>query len=194
MPPVGGMKAFGVMALGLALAGCDLGTEGAREVAVLQGQINVRAPLFYCVGLQSARSTRDTAVVLIGRCTSMGGVAAALVTVTVGHAASAGVMAAGGAALGHFFATPAGRHALSRDGRANDVEVLQAGVLDGRLLLHIKDRVAGDSWRAIMGVKGRLVTVSASGAQGAPLTADEGRALVEATLDALQEANPTGGG
>ncbi len=188
------MKAFGVAAMALALAGCDIGSPGAHEVAVLQGEFNVRAPMFYCVGLESARSTKDTAVVLIGRCNAMGGVAAALVTVTVGRFASAGVMLAGGEALGRFMVSPAGRRALSRDGRANDVVVLQSGVVEGRLLLHLKDRVAGDYWRAIVGVKGRLVTVSASGTAGAPLTSDEGRQLVDATLDALLAANPPTGG
>ena len=58
------------------------------------------------------------------------------------------------------------------------------------LLLHLIDISAGDYWRAIAGMNGRLVTVSASGAIGAPLTPDQGRRLVEATLRALLRANP----
>ncbi len=183
-----------LIALGLALTmllvGCDLPTAGAREVSVLKGEITIRAPQFYCVDPQSARSSADTAVVLIGRCNESGHVVAALVTVTVGRFASAGVMLAGGEELRAFMSSNAGRRALSRSGRAADVKILQSGVVDGRLMLHLDDKVAGEYWRAIVGVKGRLVTISASGSQDAPLTSEEGRKLVDQTVDALLKANP----
>ncbi|MEO8244408.1 MAG: hypothetical protein ABI832_19085 [bacterium] len=184
------MRWLGALSLALAVAGCDLATTGARQVTVLQGEITIRAPEFYCVDPQSARGGDDTAVVLIGRCNATGHVAAALVTVTVGRFASAGVMLAGGETLRKFMSSTAGRRALSRSGRAADVQVLQSGVVDGRLILHLKDRVAGEYWRAILGVKGRLVTISANGSQDAPLTSDEGRALVGQTVEALLAANP----
>ena len=68
--------------------------------------------------------------------------------------------------------------------------MLQSGVFEGTLLLHLNDAVAGEYWRAIIGIKGRLVTISASGAEGAPLTADAGRQLVDETVAALIRANP----
>jgi hypothetical protein len=157
---------------------------------VLGGEINVLAPPFYCVGQQASRTQDDTAVVLIGRCTNNGNVAAALLTVTIGRFASGGVMLAGAERLRQFLGSTAGRKALSRTGRAGDVQVLQSGVVDGTLLLHLNDRVAGEYWRAIIGIKGRLVTVSASGAEGAPLTPEAGRRLVDATVAALITANP----
>ena len=79
---------------------------------------------------------------------------------------------------------------MSRSGRAGDVAVLQSGVVDGTLMLHLNDRMAGDYWRAIIGLKGRLVTISASGAEGAPLTPADGQRLVEETVAALIRANP----
>ena len=179
-----------MLLLALLLAACDVGAPAARQVAVLGGEIHVRAPQFYCVDTQTARSAADTAVVLIGRCTNGGHVAAALVTVTIGRFASGGVMLAGTEALRGFMSSPAGRRALSRSGRAQDVQVLESGVVKDRLLLHLNDREAGEYWRAVIGIKGRLVTISASGAEGAPLTSEAGRALVDATVDALIAANP----
>lgn len=177
----------------LALAGCDLvsTTPAARQVSVLDGKIHVRAPQFYCVDTQTARSSADTAVVLIGPCTQGGHVAAALVTVTIGRLASAGVMLAEAETLRAFMSSDAGRRALSRSGRARDVEVLESGVVKGRLLLHLNDRLAGEYWRAVIGINGRLVTISASGAEGAPLTSQAGRKLVDETVDALIAANPS---
>ena len=103
-----------LLGLLLLVAGCDAVAPTTRQVAVLDGAIHVRAPQFYCVDTQSARGGGDTAVVLIGRCTEGGQVAAALVTVTVGRAASAGVMLAGAEALRGFMASPAGRRVLAR--------------------------------------------------------------------------------
>ena len=176
------------LALALGLAACDAG--GVQQVAVLDGEIRVRAPAFYCVDTQSARAGGDTASVLIGRCTASGEVAAALVSVTVGRFASGGVMLAETETLRAFMSSQAGRRALSRSGRAQDVVVLESGVVGGKLLLHLKDRVAGDYWRAVIGIKGRLVTVSASGTGGTPLRPQDGRRLVDQTVDALIAANP----
>ena len=181
------MRAVIGLVLMFGLTACAV--EGVQQVAVLNGALSVRAPASYCVDMASARSASDTASVLIGRCTSGGGVTAALVTVTVGRTASGGVMLAETGALRAFMASEAGRRALARSGRAEDVVVLESGVVEGRLLLHLQDRLAGDYWRAVVAIKGRLVTVSATGAEGAPLRPEEGRRLVARTLDALIAAN-----
>lgn len=174
----------------LALGSCDVASGTTPQVTVLGGEITVRAPQFYCVSEGASRSGDDTTVVLIGRCTEAGQVAAALVTVTIGRFASGGVMLAGAESLRAFLRSSAGRRALSRSGRAGDVAVLQSGVVDGTLLLHLNDRVAGQYWRAIIGIRGRLVTVSATGAEGAPLTPEDGQRLVRQTVAALITANP----
>lgn len=174
----------------LLLVACDVTGTLTRQVTVLSGEIMVKAPQFYCVSEGSSRSSADTAVVLIGRCAENGRVAAALVTVTIGRFASGGVMLAGAGTLREFLRSTAGRKAMSRSGRAGDVAVLQSGVVDGTLMLHLNDRVAGEYWRAIIGLKGRLVTISASGAEGTPLTPEAGQRLVEQTVAALIKANP----
>ena len=174
----------------LVLASCEVPGGMTPQVTVLGGEIVVRAPQFYCVSETASRSGDDTAVVLIGRCTEAGRVAAALVTVTIGRIASGGVMLAGAEPLRAFLRSFAGRTALSRSGRAGDVAILQSGVVDGTLLLHLNDRVAGQYWRAVIGIRGRLVTISATGAEGAPLTPNDGQRLVRQTVAALIKANP----
>lgn len=174
----------------LMTAACDLGAAtGTRSVTILAGAMRVQGPAGYCVGLAGSQ-TDDTAVVLIGPCAANGTVAAALVTVSVGRAASAGVMVAGPQVLADFFSSPPGRRTLSRNGNAADVRILAAAHVGDALLLHLQDRAVGEYWRAILGLNGRLVTVSALGTDTAPLTPDKGRALVDATLKALQTANP----
>ncbi|MEO6301498.1 MAG: cation transport ATPase, partial [Paracoccaceae bacterium] len=159
---------------------------------VLNGTFHVAAPSGYCVDTKASQGRADTAVVLIGRCTAGGQVAAALVSVTIGKSASGGAILAGPAVLAQFFASPDGRRALARDGKADHVQVVAtaAAAAEGTLYLHLNDLIAGEYWRAITTVSGRLVTVSASGAQGAPLTPDQGRSLVTATVRAVQASNP----
>lgn len=99
-------------------------------------------------------------------------------------------MGAGGAELAGYFTSRDGRAALSREGRAADVAVLEAVGSGEAFLLHVRDRAVGDYWRAVTGIRGRLVTVSASGPEGQALSEGEGRALVEAAVAALRRANP----
>lgn len=194
LPPFPMLHRLAVALMGLGLSACVLPiADATRQVAVLGGEVRVRAPEFYCIDTKSARASEDTAVVLIGRCNAAGQVAAALVTVTVGRTASAGVMLAEPEALRAFMSSPAGRRALSRSGQAADVAVLESGVLGGdRLMLHLNDREEGEYWRAILGIKGRLVTISASGAEGVPLTPAQARRLVDQTVAAMRAANPAG--
>lgn len=184
----------GLLALcaALTLSACDAVNplSGPKQVSVLGGSLQVGAPNGYCISPAASQQAANTAVVLIGRCTAEGRVQAALVTVTIGRPASAGVMLAGTQALAAYFASPAGRKALSRDGRLNDVGVIQTVSTENAVLLHVLDRVAGDYWRAVTGLNGRLVTVSANATERAPLTAAQGRKLVEDTLFALHQANP----
>ena len=78
-------------------------------------------------------------------------------------------MAAGGEALVAFFQSDEGRAMLSREGRADDVQVREAVGVGDAFLMHVADRAVGDYWRALAGVRGRLVTISASGPEGQAL-------------------------
>jgi hypothetical protein len=179
------------LAASLALMGCDAvpTAQNLHELSVLDGAITVAAPKGYCIDKDASVSRGAATVFLIGRCNDQGQVAAAVVTLTIGGPASAGVLAAGPQALGEFFASEAGRKVLARDGDQDHVKIVQMQS-DGRgLLLHLNDDVAGDYWRAITGIKGRLVTISASGVAGATLTPAQARILVTDTMALLDKRN-----
>ena len=107
------------LGVSLALMGCEAVPTGQNlhELAVLDGAITVAAPKGYCIDKDASVSRGAATVLLIGRCNDQGQVAAAVVTLTIGGPASAGVLAAGPQALGEYFASNAGRKVLARDDR-----------------------------------------------------------------------------
>jgi outer membrane murein-binding lipoprotein Lpp len=188
---------FACVGAALAVAGCDDtapgpggASPGMHEVSVLTPAVKIAAPPGYCIDPKASVARGKAVVVLIGRCTARGGVAAALVSMTVGAPASAGVLLAGPDALAKFFTSAQGRRVLARDGVAGHVVVMQAAVREGSLFLHVNDTTAGEYWRAITAIRGRLVTISASGAEGAPLTSAQGLKLVQDMLELLNKRNP----
>ena len=160
-----------------------------KPALMLDGALSVSGPRGYCVDPRATQQGDDTAVVLMGRCRYALAVAPAVLTVSVGPAGSAGVLAAGGPALTTFFTSEAGRSALSRSGDAGDLAVIEALSVGPAYLLQLNDRAIGAYWRAVIGVKGRLVTISANGTPPEPLALAGGRKLVDATLTALLRAN-----
>lgn len=185
-------RAFAAAVLALALAGCEAGPGSRiRSIAILDGAVTAAAPPGYCISPGAGMRGTDSAVILMGRCS--GGptatAAPAIITLSVGPAGSAGVMAGGGAALADYFKSEAGRAALSREGRAADVRVLSAAGTDTTFVLHVADDATGDYWRAFRGLRGRLATVSVTGSLEAPLTSDQSRSVLDATLSALDAAN-----
>lgn len=175
----------------LALAACQVegGFGTTRSAPVLNGALTVAVPAGYCVDRGASREKGDSAVVIMGRCADTASVPPALVTVAVGQGGSSGVMTAGGQALAAFFTSPQGRATLSRDGRARDIRVIEAIGAGDALLLHLTDREVGEYWRGIVGLKGRLVTVSATGTPAVPLSPAEGRKLIDRLLAAMTAAN-----
>ena len=189
--PVAALLRFALMGMAFALMGCDPATTGQNlhEIAVFKGALTVAAPQGYCIDKKASVALGPATVLLIGRCNAQGKVAAAVVTLTIGAPASAGVLVAGPKALAEFFASTAGRKVLARDGDPDHVQIVQTQSAGRGLLLHLRDQVTGDYWRAITAIKGRLVTISASGVAGAPLTSAQARGLVMDTMALLDQRN-----
>lgn len=177
----------------LTLASCQLGSgfTSSRAAPVLGGALNIGVPPGYCIDGKASRESRDSAVFLMGRCSDAMTATPALITVTIGQGGSAGVMTAGGPALAAFFSSKQGRAMLSRSGRAGDVKIIAALGAGDAFLLHLQDRNVGEYWRAVIGVKARLVTLSATGTDEIRLDPAEGRKILEQALDALRAANKT---
>lgn len=188
--------------LSTVLAGCVAPTTPATLATrqpVLAGAVTLAAPQGYCIESRSRLEKDDSALLLIGRCAGETARSPAVLTATVGQTGSAqGIdVEGGGAEIAAFFRSDRGRMALSRRGRAADVTVHQISGIKGALLLRFSDRgptrgkapLQVDGWRALMPVGDRLVTLTVTGLQSSPLTAEAGRALIGQYVDAVRLAN-----
>lgn len=174
----------------LMLAGCVAGgSQGSRSAPVLQGALNMGVPAGYCIDRAASREAEDSAVVIMGRCADNVKALPAVLTVSVGQAGTAGAMAAGGQALASFFTSSEGRATLSRDGRASSVQVVEALSSGDAFLMHLNDTQEGRYWRAILGLSGRLITVSVTGSPDLPLAPEDGRKVLDKAVAAMQAAN-----
>jgi hypothetical protein len=184
---------FKTRAIGLCLilAACQPGSgvSGRTETVILQGDIRIVAPRGYCLAPQAGRGDDATAAVFLGRCTAQTQAPAALVALSIGPKGSGSVMTAGTAAVAGFFQSQAGRAALSRSGKAAAVKVISARGNGSVLWLHLADAETGTYWRGITAINGRLVTLSATGIAGFPLSPEVGQALLQVTYARLQQAN-----
>ncbi|MDP3959937.1 MAG: cation transport ATPase [Pseudorhodobacter sp.] len=190
-----------LLGLALLLAGCvpEVGGFAAaplRLQAVLAGAVTVAAPRGYCVEPTAVLETADTALVLIGRCT--GGAAnpraPAILSAAVSGPGSGLDIATSAAALAGFFGSEPGRAALSRSGSAATVTVLEAGAVGEVFVISLRDTspdptASAESWRAVLALAGRLVTLTVSGTSAAPLDPEAGRALLDRFVAAMQAAN-----
>lgn len=175
----------------LLLSAC-LGS-GPRSAQVGEGAeaFFVAGPPGYCTARQAVTLTETSAFAAFARCTS--GVAASpVLTATVGAPGSGGAFDV--TTFAAFFSAPDGRQALSRAGDPDSVTVHEVLSTDDAVLIRLTDLSPGspgegESWRAVMTVGDRLVTLSATGGLDAPLTQEEGRSLTRAFIAAVQRAN-----
>jgi hypothetical protein len=174
-----------------ACAGMDMGTQSQpRSVVVQGGDIKVAAPAGYCANPQASTDSAGSAVVLIGRCSATSSATPALITASVGAAGSGAALDSGPVALTRFFTSEQGRSMLASTGNASDAVVTSSETEEASVLLRIKDANMGEYWRAILALKGRLVMLSATGAESVVLPPEQGRALLSKSMAALRSANP----
>jgi hypothetical protein len=160
-----------------------------RTVSVLNGAVKIAPPNGYCVDPKSSKGTDDSGVVVMGRCSAGSVQAPALLTASIGAAGSDAALAQGHVALTSFFGSPQGLAMLASSGVATDAE-LTASQSDGDVLfLQINDKITGSYWRAIAGLNGRLLMLTATGAEDLILSPVDGRNLLAKTLAALKRAN-----
>lgn len=197
----------------LALAACAPGlgvgvTRAAPESISVAGQsVVVAGPPGYCIDRTASGDRGSGAFVLLGSCAALAGDASKphpadpgvlTVSVTADRVTAAEVepLLAG---LRDFFLTEEGRAALSRDGRPETVEILEARIEDGALLVHSRDTasrargMAEESWRALLGIRGRLVTLSVNAPSARPLSPDAGYDTLAAFTLRVRAENRTDG-
>lgn len=179
------MAAVGL--LGACVAGTGHG--GSTANSVVQGAVKIVPPSGYCIDHSAGHAAQDRAVVVMGRCSASSKQPPALMTVSVGPSGSAAIMGAGGGALAEYFTSPGGRAVLSRRGRPADVKVVQALSSGDAFLMRLQEVNEPAYWRAVLGLKGQLVTLSVKAGDEAGLDAAVGRKLMDSAVSALSRVN-----
>ena len=194
----------------VALAGCGAPVDVARlapETVLVAENVVVAGPPGYCIDAGAVRETGSAAFVLLGSCASLSGDgirampdAPGVLTVLVSPAGGGAVFsAASEQQLQRFFSSDEGRIALSADGRAESVEVLETRSEGGLLFVRARDLsgerpagVAEDYWRALLDLNGHLVTATVIGFEARPLEPGDGLRTLAALTERLRRENPPG--
>lgn len=203
----GAARKGAALLLTLALSGCVVaGTSGPapRAVAVAGGAVTVAGPAGYCIDGSASRDAAAGAFVLLGTCAALSGSAAAgqpakpavlTASVVPGAGDEAGFVAAF-PAMARFFGSATGRAALSRAGRAETVQVAGVTSRGDVMFLNLTDtaalsgqRVEPGYWRAILTLRGHLVTLSVMSLADRPLGAAEKRQVLDAFVARMRAAN-----
>lgn len=161
----------------------------ARNVTVFDGSVLIMPPSGYCVDAKSSSQGDEAVVVLMGRCKASSGRVAALLTATLGAGGSADALSPGPVALTSFFNTDEGLAMMAASGDPKDVQIDESQIDGETLFLKITDVETGTYWRAITGLKGHLLTLTAAGTGRVALNPVDGRELLSKALLALQKAN-----
>ncbi len=204
---------FSTAALLFSLAGCggfDAGggpglfaQKAPEKARVVQNTVTIAGPRGYCVDTTATRDDARGAFVLLASCASISGSARqpkpdhpAILTATVAAEESGRPIADSTDRLKAFFTSDAGRAALSKNGKAESVTVLSTSANDGVFYLHARDKsgalVSGageDYWRAMLDVKGRVVSASLVGVNNQPISDDAALATLQKFTRRIQREN-----
>lgn len=181
-----------------------LGIEGARAqitpvpqpaaprtVLVLDNAIEIGGPTGFCIDPAQTRNSTDEAFLLLGSCQALdqnsrspAPTLPAILTASVGP--PGGMNPAKTAdALDAFFLSKAGMATLSRSGKAERVTVLETFSRAGVFYLHVHDEshatgpaLQKDFWRALLNLRGHLISLNVIGLETAPLSPEDGRDLL----------------
>jgi hypothetical protein len=167
----------------------------AAPAAAEDDRIAVRAPQGYCAAPVGRTVVAGNSFVAFIPCAGSA-VPRAVLTATLGPPGSALGIDLSGQALADYVTSPDGRRGLSRAGRADSVRVHEVIEAEGAVLIRLTDTAPapdpmerGESWRAVLALSGRLVTLTAAAADGTSLARNDGRALIGRFVRALRNAN-----
>lgn len=184
-----------------ALAACDTGgvARNAPVGVTLPDGLVIAGARGWCVDRATTQTRGEAVVVIFGSCRALTRDASeprpsvpGIVTVSVENTGT-GVPAA--EAVVAFLESDAGRAALSRDGTAASVEILETDIRRDAVVLHAIDRsglprqAAEEYWRALFEIDGRVVTVSLVALANASRNDGDWRAALDAQISRLKSAN-----
>jgi len=175
------------------LAACVIEGEGRSSAPpATPGGVALAAPSGFCLVDSTRQSRGDADLAAFRRCP--GSTAQdAILTVAVGSAGSAQGLSFDGPEMVSFVTSDAGRRALSRSNDARSVTVHEVRRSDGAVLLRLTDRAQPgvvNGWRAVTGLRGRLVTLALRNPEEGPtVEPTEAEKLINRFLSAMRAAN-----
>lgn len=179
---------FPLLISGCVAPGIGAGQSGTRQSSSLAG-LTVRGPSGFCPADETKRRISGAEFVAFVPC---GTSSRAILATTIGAAGSAEGISLTKAVMGPYFETSEGKAALRGDGRDDAVSVHEVTESSGAVVLRLTRNNQGravNSWRALMQIGGRLVTLSVRPRQGMALSSAEGRRLISGFVTAMQSAN-----
>ncbi len=195
--------ASALAAIALSACGADFAvTRKAPDKIVVSGtDFVVAGPPGYCIDRSLSKDRGENAFVMMGSCASISGrldrpTPAAPAVLTVAISPEIGLTSVPVSALKTYVQTQSGRAALSRTGRAAEIQVIETHAVDGVLFIHARDSatisMAGFSdtfWRALFPLNGRLVTASVVRLESRPISRDAGFATAQELAGRLKREN-----
>lgn len=178
----------------LLLAACVAGggTGTVRFATADAPDFAIAAPSGFCVANDSLSRLGASKFAAFTRCNGTG----AVLTATVGPPGSGVGLDLSGQALADYFTGTEGRAALSRAGRAATVRVHDVTGSSDAVLVRLTDTAPrpseigpGESWRAVLSISGRLVTLAVAPGRTDPLSPAAARTLIERFVAATRAAN-----
>jgi hypothetical protein len=124
-----------------------------------------------------------------------GGDKGAILAATIGDEGSAAGVTLTSAVLAPYFETRDGKAALRGAGSKDEINVHEVVDYRGAVVLRLTREDAGkarDSWRALMEIQGRLITLSVRPLDGMAIPGRDGHSLVTRFIKAMKTANAGG--
>jgi len=184
--------------------GISLSRYAPERVRVSGNDVVIAGPQGFCIDPTETKDDAKSSFVLLGSCAAISKSrfkprpkVPAILMATVSTKNDSAPIAASMKALAGFFKSEAGRVALSRDGKAGTVEVIDTLGKGGVFYIHARDSSTGtlagagdEYWRALFDVKGRIVSASVVGLEERPISTRAGFSTLNAFVSRIVNENP----
>lgn len=181
--------------------GALFGPVGDRAV-VARGAVTVAGPVGYCPDRSATSGLARGTFVVLGSCASVrnnpNAAAPAIpgiLTASVSRPNGAEISGSF-AQLERFFRSNTGKAALARNGNASSVQILTTRRMQGAFAMKIRDRSPGslaglssEYWRALLDLRGRLITLSVIAFDTKPMSDTYARATLESFINRVRREN-----
>jgi hypothetical protein len=184
------------------LSGCvvsDIGTgltsndngggQGEPPASIILAGLKVTGPSGFCPVQDSRQRVGEAEFAALAPCSGMPG---PILATTIGEAGSSEGISLAASVLRPYFETVEGQSALRGAGNRDLISVHEVTDVSGAVVLRLtreSNGRSGDSWRALMQIDGRLITLSVRPRHGEAMSITEGQRLIGRFVRAMRGAN-----